>query len=109
MTVSDLVGVGPSGHQPMPPMVVPGHTRRRESAISIPDEVFQRAEREAAQLGITRSEFFSRAAQRYSAELDAEPVTERINAALAAAIADDSNNVAALHGRQTLQDTDDDW
>jgi hypothetical protein len=36
-------------------------------------------------------------------------VTERINAAPAAAGADDLNDVAALHGRQTLQDTDDDW
>lgn len=90
-------------------MVIPGHTRVVKTAISIPDEVFQRAERQAAQLGITRSEFFSRAAQRYSAELEAESVTERINAALAAAGADDSNDVAALHGLQTLQDTDDDW
>ena len=79
------------------------------AAISIPDEIFQRAERHAAQLGITRSEFFTRAAQWYSAELEAESMTERINAALAAAGDDDSNDVVARHGRQSLQDTDDDW
>jgi len=79
------------------------------AAISIPDEIFQRAERHAAQLGITRSEFFTRAAQWYSADLEAESMTERINAALAAAGDDDSNDVVARHGRQSLQDTDDDW
>ena len=36
-------------------------------------------------------------------------MTERINAALAAAGDDDSNDVVARHGRQSLQDTDDDW
>jgi metal-responsive CopG/Arc/MetJ family transcriptional regulator len=79
------------------------------AVISIPDEVFERAERHAGQLGITRSEFFSRAAQRYSAELEAESMTARIDAALAAAGDDDSNDVVARHGRQSVQDTDDDW
>lgn len=80
-----------------------------KTAISLPDEVFAGVERGAAELGISRSEFFARAAQRYIAELDRDSLTERINAALAAAGEDDSNAVAAAHGRRRLLATDDDW
>lgn len=84
-----------------------------KTAISVPDETFQRAEQQAAELGITRSEFFSRAAQRYLTELEGESITRQMDAALAAeaanGIEDDSNAWAATAGRRLLSASDDDW
>jgi hypothetical protein len=53
-----------------------------KTAISIPDETFARAERQAAVLGVSRSEFFTRAVRRYLEQLDAESLTDRINVAV---------------------------
>lgn len=82
-----------------------------KTAISVPDETFQQVERQVAKLGITRSEFFARAAERYLRELDSNDLTERINAALDAASDDDSNAVAAAYGRRRLlaSTVDDEW
>ena len=57
----------------------------------MPDETFRRVEKQVAELGISRSEFFSLSAERYLDELEAQFLTERINAALDAAGEDDSN------------------
>jgi antitoxin MazE6 len=62
--------------------VIPGYTRRVKTAISIPDETFARAERQAAALGMSRSEFFTRAVRRYLEQLEAESLTGRINLAV---------------------------
>ena len=43
-----------------------------KTAISVPDPTFERAARRASDLGMSRSEFFARAAERYLDELDAE-------------------------------------
>ena len=53
-----------------------------KTAISLPDETFEQASRRAADLGMSRSEFFARAAQRYLPELDAESLTSQIDSAL---------------------------
>ena len=53
-----------------------------KTAISIPDATFERVEKEAAKLGVSRSEFFSRAAERWLKELEGEDITAAINAAL---------------------------
>jgi hypothetical protein len=53
-----------------------------KTAISIPDETFARAEERAAALGMSRSEFYTRAVRRYLEHLDAESLTGRINLAL---------------------------
>ena len=50
-----------------------------KTAISLPDDTFERAMRQATKLGISRSEFFARAALRYLEELDAEPHTHLID------------------------------
>lgn len=73
-----------------------------KTAISVPDETFDRATRQAAALGISRSEFFSRAARRYLDELTSRSVTEQVNQALEAAGDDDSGAVAARAGRRHL-------
>ena len=54
-----------------------------KTAISLPDEVFKKAERKARQLGLSRSEFFSRAAERYLQLLDEDAVTASYDAAFA--------------------------
>jgi metal-responsive CopG/Arc/MetJ family transcriptional regulator len=53
-----------------------------KTAISIPDETFAQVEEHAAALGMSRSEFFTRAVRRYIEHLDAESLTGRINLAL---------------------------
>ena len=53
-----------------------------KTAISIPDETFGRAEEHAAALGMTRSEFFTRAVRYYMDHLEARALTDRINTAI---------------------------
>ena len=53
-----------------------------KTAISLPDDTFERASHRAKDLGLSRSEFFARAASRYLEELDAGSVTKQIDAAL---------------------------
>ena len=87
----------------MPPhRVIPGYTPRVKTAISVPDETFEQATRQAAELGISRSEFFTRAARRYLDELAARSLTEQVDEALQAAGRDDSAAAAAAAGRRRL-------
>lgn len=80
-----------------------------KTAISVPDETYERATRRAAELGMSRSELFARAAARYLDELDAESVTHQIDEALDAAGADTSSLDAADIGRRLLADVTDEW
>lgn len=86
---------------------------RVKTAISIPDATFAAVERAVAELGLSRSEFFARAAQLYLDKLESESITRQMDEALAAEAAagihDDSNEVAAAAGRRFLADLDDDW
>jgi Ribbon-helix-helix protein, copG family len=81
-----------------PAVVIPGYTGRVKTAISVPDETFEQATRQAAELGISRSEFFARAARRYLDELAVRSVTQQIDQALQAAGSDDSAAAAAAAG-----------
>jgi metal-responsive CopG/Arc/MetJ family transcriptional regulator len=80
-----------------------------KTAISVPDEIFERVAGQAAELGISRSEFFARAARRYLDELVAQSLTSQIDQALQAAGDDDSGAAAAAAGRRLLAAGDDDW
>jgi metal-responsive CopG/Arc/MetJ family transcriptional regulator len=81
-----------------------------KTAISLPNDTFERVSRRAMDLGLSRSEFFARAANRYLEELDSASVTEEINAALRQIRAtDDSEEVAVESGRQLLLDNPDEW
>jgi len=73
-----------------------------KTAISVPDETFTHAEERAAALGISRSEFFARAAECYLAHLDEESLTGRIDAAIELVGADESNKAAVVAGRRHL-------
>jgi metal-responsive CopG/Arc/MetJ family transcriptional regulator len=80
-----------------------------KTAISVPDETFQRAEECAAELGMSRSEFFTRAAQRYIEQADEEALAGRIDAAIELIGSDDSAEAAAAAGRRRLGLSEDDW
>jgi hypothetical protein len=43
--------------------VIPGCTEGMKTAISLPDDTYEQATRQAQALGISRSEFFARAAR----------------------------------------------
>jgi metal-responsive CopG/Arc/MetJ family transcriptional regulator len=59
-----------------------------KTAISLPDETFARVEQAAKRLGVSRSEFFARAAERWLDDLDGDQITEAINQALGDAAQD---------------------
>jgi metal-responsive CopG/Arc/MetJ family transcriptional regulator len=79
-----------------------------KTAISVPDDTFEQVDRQAAELGISRSEFFSRAARRYLDELAAQSLTSQIDQALQTIDTDDSSAAASAAGRRTLA-AEDDW
>lgn len=82
--------------------VLPSYTDIMKTAISVPDDTFEQATRQAAELGISRSEFFARAARRYLDELASRSLTQQVNDALRAAGNDDSAAAAAQAGRDLL-------
>lgn len=90
--------------------VIPSYTRLVKTAISVPDETFERVSQRAVALGISRSEFFARAAQRYLDELDAESLTMQIDTALEVLESPDEAQEAAIAvGRRVVGAADDDW
>jgi metal-responsive CopG/Arc/MetJ family transcriptional regulator len=80
-----------------------------KTAISIPDQTFRLAEARAAALGMSRSELFTRAAQRYIEQMDAESLTRAIDASLDLVGADDSAAAAVTAGHRRLAQDDRDW
>jgi metal-responsive CopG/Arc/MetJ family transcriptional regulator len=80
-----------------------------KTAISVPDEIFNQVGSRAAELGISRSEFFARAAKQYLHQLADASLTLQIDAAIDAAGADDSGHAAAAAARAFLAAVDDEW
>ena len=74
----------------------------------MPDDTFEQATKQAGELGISRSEFFTRAARRYLDELASRSLAEEINDALDTAGPDDSAAAAARAGRRRVA-AGDDW
>jgi len=54
-----------------------------KTAISLPDDTFRRVDDAAKRLGVSRSEFFARAAERWLERLDDDGTTDAINQAIA--------------------------
>lgn len=81
-----------------------------KTAISLPGETFDRVSRTASALGMSRSEFFTRAAQRYLEELEAGSLTGRIDSVLERLDgSDESADAAVAVGRRVLGAADDEW
>jgi hypothetical protein len=78
-----------------------------KTAISLPDVTFEKATKKARELGISRSEFFARAAEVYLDELAGHSLTSQIDEALGAVGPDESSSAAAAAGRRRLGE--DDW
>jgi metal-responsive CopG/Arc/MetJ family transcriptional regulator len=53
-----------------------------KTAISVPDPIFERVEQASARLGVSRSEFYARAAERWLAQLDDDGTTAAIDRAI---------------------------
>ena len=78
-----------------------------KTAISLPNETFDRASRRAKELGMSRSEFFARAATNYLDKLDARSLTARMDTALdLIGGMDESAELAVNAGRHVLGDSD---
>ena len=50
-----------------------------KTAISVPDEVFEAAERAAKKLGVSRSEFYANAVREFVERYGRESITETLN------------------------------
>ena len=76
-----------------------------KTAISIPDATFARVEASAARLGVSRSEFFARAAERWIADLEDTQTTAAIDAVLG----DDEQDVAFVTQAASMAGQYSDW
>ena len=82
-----------------------GYTLGMKTAISIPDDVFEDAERLARELKQSRSALYSRAVREYVARHSPDSVTATLNALLAEGIEPDSEFAGAA-ARRTLERSD---
>jgi len=82
-----------------------GYTLGMKTAISIPDDVFEDAERLARDLRQSRSALYSRAVREYVARHSPDSVTATLDALLAEEVEPDSEFVAAA-ARHVLERSD---
>ncbi|MGH3279273.1 MAG: ribbon-helix-helix domain-containing protein [Trebonia sp.] len=81
-----------------------------KTAISVPDDTYERAAKRAQDLGLSRSEFFSRAAARYLDDLDSASVTSQIDQAITAIGEPDGSATDAVSaGRRLVSDVTEEW
>jgi metal-responsive CopG/Arc/MetJ family transcriptional regulator len=76
-----------------------------KTAISVPDEVFEQAERTARQLNVSRSELYSRALSEYLARHTDSEVTRSINAAISE-VGQPRDPVTSQHARRRVLETE---
>jgi metal-responsive CopG/Arc/MetJ family transcriptional regulator len=79
-----------------------GYTFGMKTAVSIPDEVFARAERFAKQARRSRSEVYSAAVREYVARHAPEDVTEAMNR-VCAEVETRADQLIAAAGRRVLE------
>lgn len=82
-----------------------GHTAMK-TAISVPDDVFERVEREAKRLGVSRSELFTRAVRQFLATHHDAAVTASYDRAFAEQAGDEGERFMREAGRRTLLDVE---
>jgi len=81
-----------------------------KTAISMPDSTFRQATEQAVKLGISRSEFFTVAVQRYLDQLAEASLSEEIDLALdQIGGADQSSMDAVAAGHAFLSGASDEW
>jgi len=74
-----------------------------KTAISVPDGIFGRVEAAARRLGISRSEFFARAAEKWVDELEKDEITEKLNELLDATVDDANDEFLRAASARTIQ------
>jgi hypothetical protein len=82
-----------------------GYTVGMKTAVSIPDEVFEKVERFARRAKRSRSEVFSAALREYIARHAPDEVTEAINRAVDE-IGDQTDEFVAVASRRVLEKTE---
>lgn len=73
-----------------------------KTAVSVPDEIFERAERLVRRSRVSRSELYSRALREYIARHAPDEVTERLNAVVSE-VQGDGDEFAGEASRRTLE------
>jgi len=106
-TVPTLADPMSPGH----PSVLPGYPQTVKTAISVPDDTYDRVSNRARELGMSRSALFSRAATWYLDELDRQSVTSQIDLAVASLGPSDdaAADAVAAAGHRRLAATTDEW
>jgi metal-responsive CopG/Arc/MetJ family transcriptional regulator len=79
-----------------------GYTSGMKTAVSIPDQVFEQAERLARRTRKTRSHLFSSALREYIARHSPDEVTEAMNR-VCEAVGDQDDPFVAQAARRTLE------
>jgi antitoxin MazE6 len=82
--------------------LVRGYTISMKTAVSIPDDVFQRAERLARQTRKSRSQLFSEAVREYVARHAPQDVTEAMDC-VCAVLAHSGNDFVKTASRRILE------
>jgi predicted transcriptional regulator len=77
-----------------------------KTAISIPDDLFEAAERLARKLGKPRSVLYAEAVAEYLARRDAGAVTDAMNAVCQAVTGDEDGRFVAEAARRALECTE---
>jgi predicted transcriptional regulator len=79
-----------------------------KTAVSIPDELFQRADRLAADTGRSRSQLYAEALAAFLAETNGEPITAALNRVYGERAADDGE-VGLRAGRALIEGGEWEW
>jgi hypothetical protein len=95
----------PDPKSPIPDPQAGGYTPGMKTAVSIPDEVFEKVERLARRAGRSRSEVFSAALKEYVARHAPDEVTETMDR-VCEALGDQSDAFVAAAGRRVLENTE---
>jgi predicted transcriptional regulator len=80
-----------------------GYTPGMKTAISIPDDVFQEADRLAAELKQSRSQLYSRAVREYVARHSSDKVTAALDAVYAGEEDEPEREFLRIAARRTLE------
>ena len=91
--------------QSLTPFFPPGYTKGMKTAVSIPDEVFEGAERLARRTKRSRSRLFSDALKEYLARHAPDEVTEAMNKACAE-IGDAEDAFVSSAARRVLEQSE---
>lgn len=91
--------------KPRPDATSTGYTIGMKTAVSIPDEVFEKVERLARREGRSRSEVFSAALAEYVARHAPDEVTDAMNR-VCAEVGDQPDGFVTAAGRRVLERTE---